>query len=202
MFVYSAISCDEILVFPIFRACVSTRRYRDRRAATPTFKRSATRPPSLDFVTAFSVVPAALAVRLCNRPAQRVGMHVVDETAPPVDLYHRDPLAVRGLQLGVAVDRDLPQLEAELVARSGHDAPGRRAEMAAGRGEEDDLRHRRGRRNSGCAGGAALDAAIRRPRSRREQPLSTLPASLSPDVHRTAPTSTVPSAPPTGRCLA
>ena len=66
-------------------------------------------------------------------------MHVVDETAPPVDLDHRDPLAVRGLQLGVAVDRDLPQLEAELVARSGDDAPGRRAEMAAGRGEEDDV---------------------------------------------------------------
>jgi len=42
---YSAISCDEILVLPIFRACVSTWRYRDRRAATPTFKRSATRPP-------------------------------------------------------------------------------------------------------------------------------------------------------------
>ena len=45
MFVYSAISCDEMRVFPIFRACVSTWRYRDRRAATPTFKRSATRPP-------------------------------------------------------------------------------------------------------------------------------------------------------------
>jgi hypothetical protein len=30
--------------FPIFRACVSTWRYRDRRAATPTFKRSATLP--------------------------------------------------------------------------------------------------------------------------------------------------------------
>jgi hypothetical protein len=66
-------------------------------------------------------------------------MHVVDETAPPVDLDHRDPFSVRGLQLGVAVDRYLLQLEAELVARSGDDAPGRRAEMAAGRGEEDDF---------------------------------------------------------------
>jgi hypothetical protein len=44
MFVYSAISCEEMRDFPIFRACVSTWRYRDRRAATPTFKRSATRP--------------------------------------------------------------------------------------------------------------------------------------------------------------
>src|SRR5262252_10257555 len=59
MFVYSAISWEEIRVLPIFRACVSTWRYRDRRAATPTFKRSATRPPfHFDFVTAFSVVPS------------------------------------------------------------------------------------------------------------------------------------------------
>src|SRR5436305_4682590 len=139
MFVYSAISCEEILVFPIFRACVSTWRYRDRRAATPTFKRSATRPPSFDFVTAVSVVPAALAARLCNRPPQRVGVHVVDEAPPPVDLHDRDPLAVRRLQLGVAVDRDLAQLEAELLARSRDDAVGRSAEVAARRSEEDDL---------------------------------------------------------------
>src|SRR5881394_4034573 len=121
MFVYSAISCDEILVLPIFRACFSTWRYRDRRAATPTFKRSATRPPSFDFVTAVSVVPAALAARLCNGPPQRVRVHVVDETTPPVDLHNRDPLAVRRLQLAVAVDRDLAELEAELVLRSRHD---------------------------------------------------------------------------------
>ena len=139
MFVYSAISCEEILVFPIFRACVSTWRYRDRRAATPTFKRSATRPPWLDFVTAFSVVPAALAARLCNRPAERIRVHVVDEAPPPVDLHDRDPLAVGGLELGVAVDRDLPQLEAELLVRSRHDAPCRLAEVAARRGEEDDF---------------------------------------------------------------
>jgi hypothetical protein len=66
-------------------------------------------------------------------------MHVVDETAPPVDLDDRDPLAVRGLELGVAVDRHLPQIEAELVVRSGDDAPGRRTQVAARRGEEDDL---------------------------------------------------------------
>src|SRR3954452_17447447 len=138
MFVYSAISWEEILVFPIFRACVSTWRYRDRRAATPTVKRSATRPPSFDFVTAVSVVPAALAARLSTRPPQRVRVHVVDETTPPVDLHDRDPLAVRRLQLGVAVDRDLAQLEAELVLPSRHDAPRRLAEVAARRGEEDD----------------------------------------------------------------
>src|SRR6201986_1488013 len=119
MFVYSAISCEEIRVFPIFRACVSTWRYRDRRAATPTFRRSATRPPWLDFVTAFSVVASRLAARLCNRPAERLGMDVVHEAAPPVDLDDRDRLAVGRLQLGIAVDRDLLQLEAQLVVRRG-----------------------------------------------------------------------------------
>jgi hypothetical protein len=66
-------------------------------------------------------------------------VHVVDETSPPVDLDDRDPLAVGGLELGVAVDRDLPQLEAELVARSRDDAPRRLAEVAARGGEEDDF---------------------------------------------------------------
>src|SRR5512146_3259442 len=111
MFVYSAISCEEILVLPIFRACVSTWRYRDRRAATPTFKRSATRPPFfwLYFVTALSVLAVARSARLCNRPAQRVRMHVVGEAPLSVDLHHRDPLAVPRLELGIAVDRDLAQ---------------------------------------------------------------------------------------------
>jgi hypothetical protein len=76
---------------------------------------------------------------LCNRTTKRVRVHVVREAPPPVDLHDRDPLAIRSLELGIAVDRDLPQLEAELVARSGDDAPGRLAEVAARRGEEDDL---------------------------------------------------------------
>src|SRR5512135_827811 len=141
MFVYSAISWEEILVFPIFRACVSTWRYRDRRAATPTFKRSATRPPFfwLYFVTAFSVLAVARGARLCNRPAQRIRMHVVREAPPSVDLHDRDPLPELRLELGVAVDRDLAQLEAELVARSAHHPPGRLAQVAARRGVEDDL---------------------------------------------------------------
>jgi hypothetical protein len=76
---------------------------------------------------------------LCNRPPEGVGVHVVDEAAPPVDLHDRDPFAVLRLELGIAVDRDLPQIEAELVVRSGDDALGRLAEVAAGRGEENDL---------------------------------------------------------------
>ena len=66
-------------------------------------------------------------------------MHVVDETAPPVDLHDRDPFAVLSLQLGIAVDHDLPQIEAELVVRSGDDALRRLAEVATGRGEENDF---------------------------------------------------------------
>ena len=66
-------------------------------------------------------------------------MDVVDEAAPPVDLHDRDPLAVRGLELGVAVDRHLAQFEAELVARSRDDAPGGRTEVAARGGEEDNV---------------------------------------------------------------
>jgi hypothetical protein len=64
---------------------------------------------------------------------------VVDEAPPAVDLDDGDPLAVRRLELRVAVDRDLAQLEAELVARRGDDAPGRRAEVAARRGVQRDL---------------------------------------------------------------
>ena len=68
-------------------------------------------------------------------------MHVVHETPAPVDLDDRNPLPVCGLELGVAVDGDLPQLEAELVACCTDDATGRRAQVAAGRAVEDDLRY-------------------------------------------------------------
>ena len=66
-------------------------------------------------------------------------MHVVDEPPRAIDLDDGNPLAVRGLELGDAVDRHLAQLEAELVARGGDDALGRLAEVAAISGEEDDL---------------------------------------------------------------
>jgi hypothetical protein len=95
----------------------------------------------LDFVTAFSVVAAALAACLCNRTPERVGVDVVDETPPAVDLDDRDPLPVGRLELGIAVDGDFPQLEAQVVVRSADDAPRRRAEVAAGRRVEDDLRY-------------------------------------------------------------
>jgi hypothetical protein len=78
---------------------------------------------------------------LCNRLTQRVGVHVVDEAPPAVDLHDRDPLAVGGLELGIAVDRHLPQLEADLLPGRRDDAPSRFAQVAAGRREEDDLRY-------------------------------------------------------------
>jgi hypothetical protein len=93
----------------------------------------------LDFVTAFSVVAAALAACLCNRTAERIGVHVVDETPPAVDLHHRDPLPVLGLEARVAVDPDLAQLEAELVPRRTDDTACRLAQVAARRGVEDDV---------------------------------------------------------------
>ena len=65
-------------------------------------------------------------------------MHVVREAPPPVDLEDRDPLSVLGLETGIAVDRDLLQLEAELVLRRADDAAGRLAQMAAGGRVEDD----------------------------------------------------------------
>jgi hypothetical protein len=65
-------------------------------------------------------------------------VHVVDETAATVDLHDRDPLAVRSLEAGIAVDLDLAQLEAELVVRGRDDTPGSRAEVAARSGVEDD----------------------------------------------------------------
>jgi hypothetical protein len=78
---------------------------------------------------------------LCNRATQGVRVDVVDEPPPSVNLDDRDPLPVRGLELGVAVDCNLLQLEAELVARSRDDATRRRAEVAARRGVEDDFRY-------------------------------------------------------------
>jgi hypothetical protein len=66
-------------------------------------------------------------------------VHVVDEAPPAVDLDHREPLPILRLQLGIAVDRHLAQLEAELVLRGRDDPSGRLAEVAARRREEDDF---------------------------------------------------------------
>src|SRR5919109_3257165 len=92
MFVYSAISCEEIRCLPIFRACVSTWRYRDRRAATPTVSRSDTPASSRDLVTAQPSLPGGAESRpaklqarlrspsLCELPAEGRGVDEVDDS--------------------------------------------------------------------------------------------------------------------------
>ena len=57
---------------------------------------------------------------MCNRSPQRIGLDVIGETAPPVDLDHRQPLPVLGLEGRVAADVDLAQVEAELGVERAH----------------------------------------------------------------------------------
>ena len=57
---------------------------------------------------------------MCNRSPQRIGLHVVHEAPPAVDLDHREPLPVFRLKDRVAADVDLAQVEAELVAERAH----------------------------------------------------------------------------------
>jgi len=52
---------------------------------------------------------------LCESAAQCSGRHEVDERLLAVDLDDREQLAVAGFEVGIAVDQDLLQLEAELV---------------------------------------------------------------------------------------
>jgi hypothetical protein len=53
---------------------------------------------------------------LCNRTSERVELDVVREAPPAVDLDHRQPLAIGGLESRVSADVDLAQLEPELVS--------------------------------------------------------------------------------------
>jgi hypothetical protein len=54
---------------------------------------------------------------LCELPAQRVGRHEVDKRPDAVDLDDRNQLAVPRLELGIAVDLHLLELEPELVTQ-------------------------------------------------------------------------------------
>jgi hypothetical protein len=68
---------------------------------------------------------------LCAQPAQERGaVQVVDEGSFAVDLDHRQPLAVLRLQLGVAADLDLAELELVLAPELCERAPGTLAEVA------------------------------------------------------------------------
>jgi hypothetical protein len=70
--------------------------------------------------------------------AQCFGLYEVRELLLSVDLDDRDQLPVARLQLGIAVDRDLLELEAELVPKSDHGRPRPLAEVAVGRVVEAD----------------------------------------------------------------
>ena len=68
-------------------------------------------------------------------------MDVVGEDALAVDLDHRQPLAVARLQLGVAADVDLVELEWDPRPHFLEHRPRPLAEVAAGRGVERDPRY-------------------------------------------------------------
>jgi hypothetical protein len=98
---------------------------------------------------------------------------VVDERALAVDLDHRQPLTVAGLELGVAADVDLTELEAQLVACRGDDPAGSLAEVAALRVVEDDpagsKAFRSGFRRVDRSGQTAVQGNPARPDSRRRK---------------------------------
>jgi hypothetical protein len=76
---------------------------------------------------------------LCVDPAQeRGGVQVVDEDALAVDLDHGEPLAVPGLQLGVAADVDLLEVERVPAPKLCERAPRTLAEMTAFGVVDDD----------------------------------------------------------------
>jgi hypothetical protein len=79
------------------------------------------------------------ALSLCDLAAQCLGLHEVDERLLAVDLDYGNQLAVSLLELGIAADVDLLELEAELVAKLGDRRPRALAEVAVRGVVEDEL---------------------------------------------------------------
>jgi hypothetical protein len=75
---------------------------------------------------------------LCELRAERIWLHEIDEGLFSVDLDDRKQLSVARLQAGVAVDRDLLELESELLAKREHGRARPLAEVATGRVIEAD----------------------------------------------------------------
>jgi hypothetical protein len=69
---------------------------------------------------------------------ERVRMDVVRENALALDLHDGQPLAVAGLELGVAADVDLLELERMPRTHGLEHAASTLAEVTAGRREERD----------------------------------------------------------------
>ena len=80
--------------------------------------------------------------RLCGRQLapERLRLDVIGADPLAVDLDNRDQLAVAGLELAVAVDRYVVELEPKLVAKRCELSVGPLAKVAALRGVEDDAR--------------------------------------------------------------
>ncbi len=72
---------------------------------------------------------------------ERVGLDVVGEGLRAVDLDHRNQLAVALLELRVAGDVDLPELELDLFTKSCERLTRPFAEVAARSVIEDDFRY-------------------------------------------------------------
>jgi hypothetical protein len=75
---------------------------------------------------------------LCDLSAERLGLDEVGERPLAVDFHDRKPLAVPRLELRIAADVDLLELEPELVPRRVDDPPRGCAEVATLGVEEDD----------------------------------------------------------------
>ncbi len=69
---------------------------------------------------------------MCELSAQGVGRNEVDERPHAVDLDHRDQLAVARFQLRVTFDRDLLEVEPELVTQRDDGLAGALAQVAPG----------------------------------------------------------------------
>ena len=69
---------------------------------------------------------------MCEFSAQGVRRDEVDERLHVVDLDHRNQLAVARLELRIAVDRDLLEVEPELVTQRDDGLASPLAEVAAG----------------------------------------------------------------------
>jgi hypothetical protein len=85
---------------------------------------------------------------LCELAPKRLRRDEVDERPLAVDLDDRNQLAITRFELGIAVDRDLLQLEAELVAKRRDRLARAFAEVAALRTVEPDVTTDRDRASS------------------------------------------------------
>ena len=79
-----------------------------------------------------------LSPSLCEPAPERFGVHVVREDPLAVDLDDGQPLAVARLELGIAGDVDLLELEVLLAAQLGQLRSRALAEMAVGGVVEGD----------------------------------------------------------------